>query len=254
MSKYSILSSKAITRYMEDGEIVIHPFNPHNLNTSSYDVTLGKYYFREQNNKDEYVSNIYNIYSEEHVKRVWGNPLEAKPYSYYKKQGVHLENIHDDELIIFINPGERILGHTNEFIGGRTTVTTMMKARSSTGRNFISVCLCAGMGDIGYYNRWTMEITNNSTNYKIPLVVGRRYAQIVFMDTEGIYTNGNNTEDNTENILNNSYNKDDCYSKTGKYQTVDDLEELEKKWSPYDMLPKMYLDREITTYDPFDMV
>lgn len=31
-----------------------------------------------------------------------------------------------------------------------------------------------------------MEITNNSRFYSIPLVVGRRVAQIVFFDTEGI--------------------------------------------------------------------
>jgi deoxycytidine triphosphate deaminase len=81
--------------------------------------------------------------------------------------------------------GETILAHTNEFIGGRETVTTMMKARSSMGRNFIEVCKCAGWGDIGYVNRWTMEITNNSRFYSIPLVVGRRIAQIVFFDSEG---------------------------------------------------------------------
>jgi hypothetical protein len=41
-------------------------------------------------------------------------------------------------------------------------------------------------GDVGYVNRWTMEITNNSTHYSIPLVVGRRVAQIVFFDSAGI--------------------------------------------------------------------
>lgn len=211
---------------MDKGEIIIDPFNLKNLNTSSYDVTLGEYYFREQHHKEDYISSIYNIYSKEHVKRVWGDPLQAKPYSYYKNQGIILENISENDKIIFINPGERILGHTQEFIGGVSTVTTMMKARSSTGRNFISVCLCAGMGDIGYYNRWTMEITNNSTNYTIPLVIGRRYAQIIFMDTEGA-------------VNCNTYNDN------GKYQTENDLEELKQNWSPYDMLPKMYLDREI---------
>jgi dCTP deaminase len=222
----SLLSNKAILRYRKEGGIVIEPFIEDNLNTSSYDVTLGEYYFREQNNKDDHVSNIYNIYSKEDVNRVWGAPLIAKPYSYYKDKGIILENINDDDKIIFIDPGERILGHTREFVGGVSTVTTMMKARSSTGRNFLSVCLCAGMGDIGYFNRWTMEITNNSTNYKIPLVVGRRYAQIVFLDTEGLLDNKK-------------------YSHEGKYQKEWNIDELQANWNPYDMLPKMYLDREI---------
>ena len=30
-----------------------------------------------------------------------------------------------------------------------------------------------------------MEITNNSRHYSIPLVVGRRVAQIVFFDSDG---------------------------------------------------------------------
>lgn len=54
-----------------------------------------------------------------------------------------------EDLIIWVAPGETILGHTEEFIGGRHNVTTMMKARSSMGRNFIEVCKCAGWGDVG---------------------------------------------------------------------------------------------------------
>jgi len=52
---------------------------------------------------------------------------------------------------------------------------------------------------VGYVNRWTMEITNNSRYYSIPLVVGRRIAQIVFFDTEGI--------------------EQQSYEASGKYQT-----------------------------------
>ena len=103
----------------------------------------------------------------------------------------------------------------------------MMKARSSLGRNFIEVCKCAGWGDIGYTNRWTMEITNNSRFYSIPLVVGRRIAQIIFFDSEGTVEGSS-------------------YEKTGKYQTTTDMETVKKSWAPTDMLPRMYRDREIT--------
>ena len=223
-STYSLLSDKAIDRYYQKDEIIIDPFTYDNLNPNSYDVTLGENYFKEQDLRDEWVSNIYNLYSQEATERIWGKSQKALPYSFYKEKGIELENIRPDEKIIFINPGETILGHTNEFIGGKTTVTTMMKARSSLGRNFIEVCSCAGLGDIGYFNRWTMEIRNNSKKYKIPLIVGRRIAQIVFFDTEGIV--GNN------------------YNQKGKYQTYTNLEELKIKWKPEDMLPKMYRDFE----------
>ncbi|PSO45304.1 MAG: hypothetical protein BRC25_02590, partial [Parcubacteria group bacterium SW_6_46_9] len=130
-----------------------------------------------------------------------------------------------DEVIV-LDPGETILAHTQEFIGGRNTITTMMKARSSLGRNFIEVCKCAGWGDVGYTGRWTMEITNNSRHYSIPLVVGRRVAQIIFFATGEI--------------------RDTDYTDDGKYQTEDRLETLKENWHPKQMLPKMYEDREVT--------
>jgi dCTP deaminase len=224
LAKYSVLSDMMIRKYREAGEIIIQPYNEKNLKTNSYDVTLGEWYFREQVVQDECVGNIYNIYSEEHVNRVWGEPQKAKTYAYYEAHGIKLENIKQNEMIIFINPGETILAHTNEFIGGTSSVTTMMKSRSSMGRNFIECCKCAGLGDCGYYNRWTMEITNNSTRYKIPLIVGRRVAQIIFFETDGT--------------------SDTAYNRDGKYQTTADISELEKIWDPRDMLPKMYLDWE----------
>jgi len=54
------LSNKKILEEMKKGDIVISPFNELNLATSSYDVTLGEYYFREKP-KSKYEDNIYNI-------------------------------------------------------------------------------------------------------------------------------------------------------------------------------------------------
>ena len=124
-----------------------------------------------------------------------------------------------------MRPGETILAHTQEFIGGKNHITTLMKARSSTGRNFIEVCKCAGWGDVGYVNRWTMEITNNSKNYIIPLVVGRRIAQIVFFETGPI--------------------REKDYAASGKYASSTNLAELKKSWKPEMMLPRLWADRDI---------
>jgi len=221
----SILGNKAIRKFLQEKEIVIDPFDEKKLGTNSYDITLGKWYFREQP-REISESNIYNMYSEDNVKRIWGEPQEALPYKYYKDKNIILENIRDDELIIFIEPGELILGHSEQFIGGCTHITTMLKSRSSIGRNFINICSCAGLGDVGFMNKWTLEIKNNSKKYTIPLVIGRRLGQILFMDVGEIDDQKNN------------------YNKTGKYQTYQSLEELKKNWTPYDMLPKMYLDFE----------
>lgn len=66
----SLLSRSAIKKLLDAGTIVIHPFDPENLNTSSYDVTLGEHYFVERP-PEIGDHRIYNPYSEKDVKSVW---------------------------------------------------------------------------------------------------------------------------------------------------------------------------------------
>lgn len=220
------LSDKKILEAMKEGSVIIEPFVRENLATSSYDVTLGEWYYREQPHS-KYHHKIYNIYNKDHIDHVWGK----KPYraevakEAFKKYNLEWKGISPEDKIIFLEPGETILAHTNEYIGGRDHVTTMMKARSSLGRSFIEVCKCAGWGDVGYVNRWTMEITNNSHNYSIPLIVGRRIAQIIFFETGPI--------------------EGADYSKKGKYASSTSLSALKKMWKPDMMLPRLDTDRDI---------
>ncbi|MBM3281542.1 MAG: deoxycytidine triphosphate deaminase [Candidatus Harrisonbacteria bacterium] len=225
----AVLSKPAILAAKERGDIDITPFNEKNLANTSYDVTLGEYYYREQPPESGYT--IYNPWQNSEVTRVWGKGyFQAVLFSEWKrKHGEHPQlekGIANNNKIIWLAPGETILGHTNEFIGGKNGITTMMKARSSIGRNFITVCKCAGWGDIGYINRWTMEISNASRHYHIPLIVGRRIAQIIFFPCEAI---GN----------------EDYYGQGGKYQVGGDIKKLTNSWHPSMMLPRLYEDREI---------
>lgn len=219
------LSDKDILDCMKKGTVVISPFNKEQLNTSSYDITLGEFYYQENPSKNNHP--IYNPYKERHTKHVWGEPKRAqKAKDVLVDYNINWDDygILPDDKIILIAPGETILAHTQEFIGGRVNVTTQMQARSSIGRNFIEVCKCAGWGDVGYINRWTMEITNNSRFYMIPLVIGRRVGQIVFYETGPIIGAD--------------------YATSGKYSHSGNLAQLKKDWKPEMMLPKMYLDRE----------
>lgn len=223
------LSDKKILEEIKKGDIIIEPFKRDNLATSSYDVSLGEYYFREKES-DGYEPNIFNIWSEKDLTRVWdtNNIHKARTAKeVFKNYKFDFVGISPNDKVILLRPGETILAHTNEFIGGRNHITTMMKARSSMGRSFIEVCKCAGWGDVGYINRWTMEITNNSKHHQIPLVVGRRIAQIIFIETGPIIAN------------------DYAEIKNSKYQSSSDIKVLKKNWSPKEMIPKLYKDRDI---------
>ena len=225
------LSDKKILEHMKAGTVVIDPFDKENLCTSSMDVTLGEWYYREQRPKR--YKNLFNLYSKKDTELIWGTEPHRAGYAkdVLKNFNFDFDGIRPDDKVILLEPGETILAHTNEFIGGRGTVTTMMKARSSLGRDFINVCKCAGWGDVGYINRWTMEISNASRHYIIPLVVGRRIAQLVFFETGPILK------------------KD--YAAKGKYQTSTELKKLKKEWKPEMMLPRLWKDRDIKKRQPW---
>ncbi len=190
-----LLSDKRIRQAMTAGDIVIEPFDDKQLGTNSYDVRLGEWYFEPNRNMQ-----TVSFLSEEQTRKFWGDPIEAKG-------------------IIAVRPGDTILAHTQEIVGGQNGFTTSMRARSSIGRSCMSVCKCAGVGDVGYIARWTMEITNHS-HATIELPVGLRVAQILFFEvgeTEKHYA--------------------------GKYgQTA--------TWSPHDMLPRLYNDWDMLHLRP----
>lgn len=215
------LSDKRILEEIKKGNIFIEPFHKENLATSSYDVSLGEWYFREQRQNFD----VYNPFNKSQTDKVWGTKPRQAELAKDVLKDFDFVGIKPNDKVILISPGETILAHTEQFLGGRNEITTMMKARSSMGRNFIEVCKCAGWGDVGFTNRWTMEITNNSRFYTIPLVVGRRIAQIVFFYVGPVLKND--------------------YTVAGKYQKTTNINKMKKEWNPLSMLPKLYNDREI---------
>src|SRR5215470_14782545 len=109
------------------GNIIIEPFDRRQLGTNSYDVRLGEWYFLPNHNMV-----AVNFTEEADARAFWGSPRHA------------------EEGVIRIRPGDTILAHTLEVIGGHAGFTTSMRARSSIGRSCLSVCKCAGVGDVGF--------------------------------------------------------------------------------------------------------
>lgn len=185
-----LLSDKRILEERDRGNIVIDPLDIHQLGTNSYDCRLGEWYFQPTKFME-----VVDFTDEQQAVEFWGEPIEA------------------DEVIV-VKPGSTILAHTQEVIGGRNGITTQMHARSSIGRSGLSVCKCAGVGDVGYIARWTMEISNH-TSCTIVIPVGLRICQIKF-----------------------DYVGETLKEYSGKYGQ-------QAEWTPYDMLPRLYNDWDL---------
>lgn len=185
-----LLSDKRIAEERDAGNVVIEPFDMRQLGTNSYDCRLGEWYFEPQLYAD-----LVDFTDEEQARAFWGEPMRARD-------------------VIRIKPGTTILAHTHEVIGARNGITTQMHARSSIGRSGLSVCKCAGVGDVGYVARWTMEISNHTT-CTIAIPVGLRVCQIKF-----------------------DYVGETLREYAGKYGQGND-------WTPYDMLPRLYADWDL---------
>ena len=225
----SLLSRPQILRYMEEGDIVVEPFERRNLGTASYDVRLGPWFFREHMQRG--TPRVFNPLDENEVREYWGQPEFAVSAGVWMAKNGPLQNIDASDLIVVIERGETILSHSIEFIGGRHCVTTEMRARSTMGRNGMTVCKCAGWGDVGFCNRWTMEMTNLSGR-AIVLPVGLRVAQIAFYAVDPI-------------------DADSYAGDGGKYQGTDDVAAMMAGWRPEQMLPRLYADRDIGQFHTF---
>lgn len=184
-----MISDKNIKEAMEAGHIIIDKFDERQLGPNSYDVRLGEFYF------DEAGSNWYvHLDDEDSINELWSGPNKAHRY-------------------VQVCPGETVLTHTQEIIGCKELYVPQMRTRSTIARCGLSVCRCAGVGDVGYVNKWTMEISNHTqTNLYIP--VGMRIASISF-----------------------SYVGPTHRKYQGKYG--------QGEWKPEDMLPKPFLDWDV---------
>ncbi|TAK04926.1 deoxycytidine triphosphate deaminase [Patescibacteria group bacterium] len=233
----SLLTRGKILEHAEAGDIVIRPFNEKNVKTTSYDVRLGKWHFRKSRSGEKSRDGLmpmFNPFRKEEVDRYWGTAIEAEPVTMWRQRGYDMDPLPDAARVIVLYPLETILAHTVEFIGGRTCVSTEMRARSTMGRIGVTICKCAGWGDLGYINRWTMEITNHNEDACVPLVVGMRLGQIIFYKVDPL--------------------KESYAAEHGKYQTSDQIDEIMRSWRPEAMLPKLYKDDELVTGFPADDV
>ena len=142
-----ILNHEDIKRLYEAGSIFIDPYYEERVGPNSYDFRLGNYFYMLKYDDTEpvYVGPVY---------------------------------IPDDEYL-FLPSGQTILAITREIIGARANIVCQIHARSSVRRMGISICDDAGLGDIGYIDHWTLELTANVSPYGV-VKTGQRIGQMLF--------------------------------------------------------------------------
>ena len=122
-----MLSGEEILREIEEGNIVIKPFDKKLINPNSYNLHLGKELL-------VYTDEVLDSKKENRTKRI-----EIPP------EGLVLE------------PNTLYLGRTVEFTDTSKYVP-MLNGRSSIGRLGITIHVTAGFGDVGFKGTWTLEI------------------------------------------------------------------------------------------------
>ncbi len=156
-----ILSDSRILEEIENGNIVIEPYDRKNLGSNSYDVHLGKYLA------------TYN-----------DRMLDARKHNTI----THFE-IPEEGFVL--QPGTLYLGVTLEYTETHAHVP-FLEGKSSTGRLGIDIHATAGKGDVGFCNAWTLEI---SCVQPVRIYAGMPIGQLIYFPPEGVVLNKYNTKE-----------------------------------------------------------
>ena len=146
-----ILTDLAILKAIEEGDILVEPYDRNCLGTNSYDVHLSKYLAC-------YIDDV----------------IDAKKHN----QVEHFE-IADDGIVL--QPGKTYLGSTLEYTETRSFVP-FLEGKSSVGRLGIDIHATAGKGDVGFCNHWTLEI---SVSQPVRVYAGMPIGQLIYFKVEG---------------------------------------------------------------------
>lgn len=173
-----ILCREAIFEARERGDIVIEPFEPKLVGINSVDVRMGPELFELQR------SEFRDLYQDTTDRWKQIEPVTAGELR--KKNPGFAEGALDDDAPCFVlESGKFYLATTLEAIGSaagddsRPAHVPEMKARSTVGRQGLTVALCAGLGDVGYISRWALEVRVVDCG-DVAVAVGTPIAQVVF--------------------------------------------------------------------------
>ncbi len=149
------LSDIDIKKGIEDGSVIIKPFNEKQLQVASYDVCLG--------NEFE-ITDGHSVSATDPVNKIY--PATRKII------------IEDGDFFV-LHPGENVLGKQREFIGVDNNHLILLSGKSSLARVGLVVHNTAMLFNPGHEFFPTFELVNTS-NVPIVLRPGMEIAQLLF--------------------------------------------------------------------------
>jgi dCTP deaminase len=152
----SVLADRDIHAAIEAGEIVVRPFDPHDVQPASIDLHLDRKFRVFRNNRYPYI-----------------DLRQPQP------DLTELLEIRDDEPFI-LHPGEFVLGQTLEWVEIPDDLLAHLDGKSSLGRVGLLIHSTAGYVDPGWKGTLTLELSNVA-NLPIALYFGMKIGQISFV-------------------------------------------------------------------------
>lgn len=150
-----ILSDRDIRTAIEQQRIGIEPFDASDLQPSSVDLRVDRFFRTFHNARHPYID----------VKR----PMEGL---------TELVEVGDEEAFI-LHPGEFVLGSTCECVRLPDDLVARLEGKSSLGRLGLLIHSTAGYVDPGFEGHLTLELSNVA-NLPITIYPGMKIGQISF--------------------------------------------------------------------------
>ena len=151
-----ILSDRTLREEIAAGRIVLDPFEPANVQPSSIDLRVDRY-FRVFRN---------------HTSRV----IDVKQN---QEDLTELVEIAEDDCFI-LHPGEFVLGSTAERVTVPDDLVARIEGKSSLGRLGLLIHSTAGFIDPGFDGHITLELANVA-NLPITIYPGMKIGQVSFL-------------------------------------------------------------------------
>jgi dCTP deaminase len=150
-----ILSDRDIRAALAAGRVTIDPFDPADLQPSSVDLHVDRYFRTFHNARHPFID----------VKKPMDDLTEL------------VEVPETDPFIL--HPGEFVLGSTSEYVRLPNDLVARLEGKSSLGRLGLLIHSTAGYVDPGFEGHLTLELSNVA-NLPITIYPGMKIGQISF--------------------------------------------------------------------------